>query len=67
LVSAGLSRGVSVTSVRERLIKTDARPVHHAGYAIFEMTEAALPRQAFARVLALINGLRWAPAGTVSA
>jgi len=55
------------TSLRERLIKTGARLVRHGRYAIFQMPEAALPRQVFASILALINGLRGPPAATVSA
>jgi hypothetical protein len=52
----------SLTSLRERLIKTGARMVRHARYAVFQMAEAALPRAVFAGVLDLINGLRGPPA-----
>jgi len=38
--------------------------VHHGRYAIFQMAEAALPRQVFAGVLGPINGLRDPPAAT---
>ena len=48
----------SLTSLRERLIKTGARLVRHGRYAIFQMAEAALPRAVFAGILGLINGLR---------
>jgi hypothetical protein len=51
----------SLTSLRERLIKTGARLVHHARYAVFQFAEAALPREVFAGVLGLINGLRGPP------
>ena len=54
----------SLTSLRERLIKTGARLVRHGRYAIFQMAEAALPRQVFAGILGLINGLRDPPAAT---
>ena len=47
----------SLTSLRERLIKTGVRLVRHARYAIFQMAEVALPRQVFAGILALI--FRW--------
>ena len=57
----------SLTSLRERLIKTGVRLVRHARYAIFQMAEVALPRQVFAGILALINGLRGPPAGALSA
>ncbi len=41
----------TLTSLRERLIKTGARLVRHARYAVFQMAEAALPRTLFAGVL----------------
>jgi hypothetical protein len=52
----------SLTSLRERLIKTGARLVRHARYTVFQMAEAALPRQVFAGIVALINRLRGPPA-----
>ncbi len=52
----------SLTSLRERLIKTGARLVRHARYAVFQFAEAALPRRVFAGILARINGLRAPPA-----
>ena len=57
----------SLTSLRERLVKTGTRLVRHAGYAVFQFAEAALPREVFAGVLDLINGLRGQPAETASA
>ena len=54
----------SLTSLRERLIKTGTRLVRHGRHAIFQMAEAALPRQVFAGILGLINGLRDPPAAT---
>jgi hypothetical protein len=57
----------SLTSLRERLVKTGARLVRHARYAVFQLAEAALPREVFAGVLSLINGLRGPPPMTVSA
>jgi hypothetical protein len=57
----------SLTSLRERLIKTGARLVRHGRYAIFQMAEVAIPRQVFASILALINGLRGPPFTAVSA
>ncbi len=56
----------SLTSLRERLIKTGARLVRHGRYAIFQMAEVALPRAVFAGILGLINGLRDPPPATVS-
>jgi hypothetical protein len=57
----------SLTSLCERLIKTSARLVRHARYAVFQFAEAALPRKVFAGVLGLINGLRGPPAEAASA
>jgi hypothetical protein len=57
----------SLTSLRERLIKTGTRLVRHARYAVFQFAEAALPREVFAGVLELINGLRGPPPAAVSA
>ena len=54
----------SLTSLRERLIKTGARLVRHGRYAVFQFAEAALPRLVFAGILSLINGLRDPPAAT---
>jgi len=56
----------SLTSLRDRLIKTGTRLVRHARYAIFQMAEAALPRRVFAGILGLSTGLRGPPAATVS-
>jgi hypothetical protein len=57
----------SLTSLRERLIKTGARLVRHGRYALFQMAEAAVPRTIFVGILGLINGLRGPPAVTVYA
>ncbi len=57
----------SLTSLRERLIKTGTRLVRHGRYAVFQMAAAALPREVFAGILGLINTLRGPPATAVSA
>ena len=57
----------SLTSLRERLIKTGARLVRHARYAVFQFAEAALPRAVFAGILGLINALRGPPAEATTA
>jgi hypothetical protein len=57
----------SLTSLRERLVKTGARFVRHARYAVFQMAEAAMSRRVFAGILALINGLRGPPVVTAPA
>ena len=51
----------SLTSLRERLIKTGARLVRHSRYAVFQLAEAALPRAVFAAIFDRINGLRGPP------
>ncbi len=51
----------SLTSLRERLIKTGVRLVRHGRYAIFQMAEAAVPRRVFAAILSMINALRGPP------
>ncbi len=56
----------SLTSLRERLIKTGARLVRHARYTVFQFAEAALPRQVFAGILRLINGLCGPPVAAVA-
>lgn len=56
----------SLTSLRERLIKTGTRLVRHARYAMFQFAEAALLRQVFAGIVALINRLRDPPVAMVS-
>ena len=55
-----------LSSLRERLIKTGTRLVRHARYAVFQVAEAALPREVFAGGLDLINGLRGPPAAAMS-
>ena len=44
-----------------------ARLVLDGRYAVFQMTEVAIPRQVFASILALINGRRGPPFTAVSA
>ena len=56
----------SLTSLQERLIKTGARLLRHARYAIFQFAEAALPSRVLAGILARINGLRGPPAPIVA-
>jgi hypothetical protein len=57
----------SLTSLRERLIKTGTRLVRHGRYAVFQMAEAALPRAVFHAIIGRINALRGPPAGAASA
>jgi hypothetical protein len=57
----------TLTSLRERLIKTGTRLVRHGRYAVFQMAAAALPREVFAGILSLINGLRGPPGAVAPA
>ena len=52
----------SLTSLRKKLIKIGTKVVRHALYAIFQMAEVAVPRELFAQILWLIDGLRRRPA-----
>jgi hypothetical protein len=57
----------SLTSLRERLIKTGTPLVSHGRYAIFRMAAAALPQEVFVDILGLITTLRGLPGAVVSA
>jgi len=57
----------SLTSLRERLIKTGTRLVRHGRYALFQMAEAALPRSVFHAIIGRINALRGPPPVAASA
>ncbi len=51
----------SPTTLKERLIKIDAKVVSHGRYVAFQMTEVANSRDLFADILRLIAGLRPPP------
>jgi hypothetical protein len=51
----------SLTSLKEKLIKIDAKVVSHGRYVVFQMAEVAIPRNLFADVLRLIAELRPPP------
>jgi Plasmid pRiA4b ORF-3-like protein len=53
----------SLTSLREKLIKTGAKVGSHGRYTTFQMAEVAVPRQMFQEILSLIARLRAPPAG----
>ena len=48
----------SLTSLREKLIKIDAKVVSHGRYVTFQMAEVAVPWERFADILMLIARLR---------
>jgi hypothetical protein len=52
----------SLTSLREKLIKTGAKVVSHGRYVTFQLVEIAVPREMFAEILSLIDRLRAPPA-----
>ncbi len=47
----------SLTTLREKLIKTGARIVRHARYVTFQMAEVAVPKALFEQILARIARL----------
>ena len=51
----------SLTSLKEKLIKTGAKIVSHGRYVAFQMAEVPIPRTLFADVLRLIAELRPPP------
>ena len=51
----------SLTTLREKQIKIDAKGVRHGPYITFQLAEAAVSRALFANILRLIDGLRPAP------
>jgi hypothetical protein len=51
----------SLTTLREKLIKTGARIVRHGRYIVFQLAEVAVPRALFVEILRRIDGLRPKP------
>jgi len=51
----------SLTTVREKLIKTGAKVVRHAKYVTFQLTEVAVPGRLFAAILDRIARLAMPP------
>jgi hypothetical protein len=59
---AGADQGlVSLTSLKDKLIKIGAKVVSHGRYVIFRMAEVAIPQQMFQEILRLIAELRPQP------
>ncbi|MFP6890872.1 MAG: transposase, partial [Nitrospinota bacterium] len=48
----------SLTTLRDKLIKTGAKVVRHGRYMTFQMAEVAVSRALFEKILGLISGLR---------
>ena len=53
---------VSLTSLREKLVKIGAKVVGHGRYVTFQMAEVAVSRQMFQEIFTLIARLRTPPA-----
>ena len=51
----------SLTTLREKLVKTGARIVRHGRYLVFQFAEVAVPRTLFAMILRRIDRLRGPP------
>jgi hypothetical protein len=51
----------SLITLKDKLIKIGAKVVSHGRYVIFQMAEAAIPRQMFQEILQLIAELRPQP------
>src|SRR5687768_16765425 len=51
----------SLTTLREKLVKIDARIVRHGRYLVFQLAEVAVPRALFAAILRRIDRLRGPP------
>ncbi len=52
----------SLTTLRDKLVKTGAKVVSHGRYVTFQLAEVAVPRELFRKILSLIDGLRRRPA-----
>ena len=54
----------SLTTLREKLVKSGAKIVRHGRYIVFQMAEVAIPRDLFADILRRIDRLRTTPLPT---
>ncbi len=52
---------MSLTTLREKLIKIGAKVVRHGRYVTFQLAEVAIARALIAEILRLIDRLRPAP------
>jgi hypothetical protein len=52
----------SLTTLREKLVKIDAKVVRHGRYVTFQLAEVAVSRDLFRKILSLIDDLRPRPA-----
>ena len=54
----------SLTTLREKLVKTGAKVVSHGRHVTFQPAEVAVPRNLFREILRLIDDLRRRPVPT---
>ena len=52
---------MSLSTLREKLIKIGAKLVAHGRYVTFQLAEVAVPRDLFREILRLIDDLRPSP------
>ncbi len=50
------------TTLRKKLINIGAKVVRHGRYVTFQLTEVAVPKELFRKILSLIDDLRRRPA-----
>ncbi len=53
---------LSMTTLRDKLIKIGAKVFRHGRYVTFQLDEVAVPRSLSRKILSLIDGLRPRPA-----
>jgi len=58
----GEVKHLSLTTLREKLIKIGAKIVRYGRYITFQLAEVAIPKCLFANILRLIDDLRRRPA-----
>ena len=58
----GEVKHLSLTTLREKLIKIGAKMVRYGRYITFQLAEVAIPKSLFANILRLIDDLRRRPA-----
>jgi len=58
------AKHLSMTTLRDKLIKIGAKVVRHGRYVTFQLAEVAIQRRLFAEIVRLIDGLQPKPAPT---
>jgi hypothetical protein len=48
----------SLTTLREKLVKIGAKGLRHGRYVTLQLTEVAVPKELFRKILSLIDDLR---------